>query len=142
MLRLGVVHSQQSVELRPPTRFCPVRDVELAVDVRQVELHRLLGHPEHLGELRIRMPLGDEPEDLELTPRQLLDRTRLPRRRGGTHIADAWKIDRRVEDAADHRCEIVRIRRLYDIRERTGPERALDAGVLRAKGQDDRLQRR
>ena len=50
---------QQVMDLRPAARLGSVRDVELAIDVREVELDRLLGHPEHLGELRVRMALGD-----------------------------------------------------------------------------------
>ena len=57
---------QESVDLCPAARFRSVRDVELAVDVRQVELDGLLGDPEHARELGVRVALGDQPEDLEL----------------------------------------------------------------------------
>jgi hypothetical protein len=59
LLRLGrcarhlgaAKRGKQSVDLRPATGLRPVRDVELPIDVRQVELHRLLGDPQHLREL-------------------------------------------------------------------------------------------
>src|SRR5918992_4424802 len=57
---------QKAVELRPAAGLRAVRDAELAVDVGEVELDRLLGHPEHAGELRVRVALGDEAEDLQL----------------------------------------------------------------------------
>ena len=61
------------MELGPAGGLGAVRDVELAVDVGEVELDRLLGDPELLGELGVRVPLCDEPEDLELAARQLGD---------------------------------------------------------------------
>ena len=70
----GRTQRQKPVDLGPPARLGPVRHVELAVDVRQVELDRLLGHPEHPRELRVRVALGDELEDLELAPRQVMSR--------------------------------------------------------------------
>src|SRR5215218_11210532 len=56
--------ADEAVALRPARRLCPVRDVELPVDVRQVELDRLLGHPELPRELRVRPALRDEGQDL------------------------------------------------------------------------------
>ncbi len=50
----AAVFRKQTVALRPATRrLSAVRDVDLPVDVRQVEFHRLLGYPEHPGDLRV-----------------------------------------------------------------------------------------
>src|SRR6266511_1305850 len=43
---------QQAVELCPAAGLRAVGDVQLAIDVRQVELDRLLGDPQHLRQLR------------------------------------------------------------------------------------------
>src|SRR5207247_1975961 len=40
--------------------------VELAVDVREVELHRLLGEPKRAGDLLVRLPLGKRLQDRHL----------------------------------------------------------------------------
>ena len=53
-------------------RLGAVRDAELAIDVRQVELDGLLGHPELAPDPSIGHPVGYEAQDLELAPRQLL----------------------------------------------------------------------
>ena len=47
-------------------RLGAVRHAELAIDVREVELHRLLGDPQLLADLRVREALGDVLQDLEL----------------------------------------------------------------------------
>src|SRR5712691_9479583 len=57
---------QEPMDLGPATCLGAVRHGELPVDVGEVELDRLLGHPEHLCELRVRVALRDELEDLEL----------------------------------------------------------------------------
>jgi hypothetical protein len=44
----------------------PVRDAELAVDVRQVELHRLLRDPELLADRVVREAAGEGPQDRRL----------------------------------------------------------------------------
>ena len=49
-----------------PRRLGAVRDVELAVDVREVELHRLRCDPELLGDRRVRLSLGERRQDREL----------------------------------------------------------------------------
>ncbi len=67
------IGGEHSVQLCPTTRLGAIRNVELSIDVRQMELHRLLGDPEHLGKLRVRVPFRDQPEDLQLTTRELLD---------------------------------------------------------------------
>src|SRR4051794_14888393 len=46
-------------------RLCPVLDSELPVGVGEVELDRLLGHPQLAGDLAVRGAAGDEPEDLQ-----------------------------------------------------------------------------
>src|ERR1044071_10059538 len=61
-------NSDEAVLLRPPACAGPVPDAELPVDVRQVELDRLLGHPQGLRDLRVRPPLGSEAKDLDLAP--------------------------------------------------------------------------
>ena len=40
---------EQAIHLRPPACFGAVGDPELSIDVREVELHRLLRDPEHAG---------------------------------------------------------------------------------------------
>src|SRR4051812_47939347 len=62
--RLG--GSNQIVEMRVPARLCAVGDAELAICVRQVEFDRLLGHPQLAGDPAVRVPLRDQPQNLEL----------------------------------------------------------------------------
>src|SRR5215210_5814931 len=47
-------------------RLRAVADAELAVQVREVELDRLLGHPQLAGDPLVREPLGGQAEDLAL----------------------------------------------------------------------------
>jgi hypothetical protein len=49
--RLGRGLRQQAVELSPTACLGAVGDIELAVDVRQMELHRLLGDPQQARKL-------------------------------------------------------------------------------------------
>src|SRR5207248_2935847 len=81
--RCGHRFGEQAVQLSPAAGLGAIRHVELAIDVREVELHRLLGHPEHAGKLPVRMAFGDELQDLELTLREprLVLRRLLPDRR-------------------------------------------------------------
>src|SRR3954469_21050239 len=50
---------EQPASLRPPAPLGPVGDVQLAIDFRQVELDRLLSHPQHPCELRVRVTFRD-----------------------------------------------------------------------------------
>jgi hypothetical protein len=58
--------------MRPVTGLGPVPNAELLVDVREMELHRLLAYEQQSRELRIRMTLGNELQDLELPRRENL----------------------------------------------------------------------
>ena len=64
----AVAVSYQAVPVGPAARLGSIRDIQLPIDVRQVELHRLLCHPEHPCELAIRVALRNERENLPLTP--------------------------------------------------------------------------
>src|SRR5919106_4783623 len=50
-----------------------IAKVELLQDVGDVRLRRVLAHHEFRRDLLVGQPAGDEPEDLELTRRQLLE---------------------------------------------------------------------
>src|SRR6266702_4347072 len=95
---------EQPVKLGPAARFRAVRHVELAVDVREVELHGLLRHPEHPCELCIGMAFGDEPEDFELAPRQRCVRGRgrcyrlAARIQRGTNVREVNRMLERLTD--------------------------------------------
>src|SRR5947207_12433907 len=97
---------QQAVKLRPATRLGPVGDVELAIDVRQVELDGLLRHPEHLRELRVRVALRDEPEDLDLTLRQPRLRA-VDSDQGVLSPPNTGVVDRRLERLTDGRRDVL-----------------------------------
>ena len=59
----------------------PIADVELAQDVRDVRLHRVLAHDERGRDLCVREAAGDELDDFEFSRRELLEparRARLP----------------------------------------------------------------
>ena len=51
---------------RVAARLGAVRHAELAVDVRQVELHRLLGDPQLAADAGVREAVGHQAEDLAL----------------------------------------------------------------------------
>ena len=61
---------QQAVEVSPAARLRAIRNIELPIDVREVELHGLLRDPEHPSDVRVRVPLRHELENLELASRQ------------------------------------------------------------------------
>src|SRR6476659_6330103 len=67
-----MARGQESLELRPAARLRPIRDIKFPINIRKMELHRLFGHPEHALQLRVRVTLGDELEDLQLPPRQVM----------------------------------------------------------------------
>src|SRR5262249_37235496 len=69
--RCGGRGRKRAVQLCPAASLGPVRDVELAIDVRQMELDRLLGHPQHPRQLRVRVTFRDEPQYFELATREL-----------------------------------------------------------------------
>src|ERR671923_1953771 len=62
--------SRPAAQVRIAGSLGSVRDAELAVDVREVELDRLLGHPELRGDAPIREPRRYVPEDLLLARRE------------------------------------------------------------------------
>lgn len=47
-----------------------VRDADLSVDVRKMELDRLFGDPQAASDLCVRTALGDEAENLDLALRE------------------------------------------------------------------------
>ena len=107
-------------------RLAPVRftDADLAVDVREVELDRLLGHPELLRDLAVGEALRDETEDLELPTRQ--DIRRLaggpPRSPVAAAPAGGTEMDRIAEQDPDRAREVVRVGPLPDEAQRArGP---------------------
>src|SRR3954468_5844114 len=57
---------QQPVLARPAAGAGAVADLELAIDVREVELDRLICHPQLLRHLAVREPVRYESEDLQL----------------------------------------------------------------------------
>ena len=69
---------QHAVLPRPPSGFEAASHPELAVDVGQVELHRLVGDPEDLRHLAVRPSARDELQDLELATGQLAQDVRRP----------------------------------------------------------------
>src|SRR5581483_1770883 len=109
---------QQAVDLGPAAGFGAVRHSELPVDVREVELHGLLCHPEHPCELRVRHPFRDELEDLDLATRQLRvvdgrlywDRLRT--------VDLAGEVDRVLVYLAHGDGQVVGVRLLDDVRDR------------------------
>src|ERR671934_271434 len=70
----------EPVLVRVPRRLGPVLDAELAVDVRQVELHRLLGDPELLADLLVREAPGELRQQRRLALAQAEVLARAPRR--------------------------------------------------------------
>src|SRR6185437_15369295 len=53
----------EPVLVREACGFGAIRDAELPVDVREVELHRLFRHPELLADRLVREPPGERRED-------------------------------------------------------------------------------
>ncbi len=67
--RLGlglVLRRREAVVVRPAHRAGAVVHVELAVDVRQVELHRLLGDPQLLADLLVREAARERSDERDL----------------------------------------------------------------------------
>src|SRR6266487_2348063 len=56
----------------PPDEFRARMDLKLAIDARQVELHRLRAEEEAGADVAVREALGDDESDLQLLRRQLL----------------------------------------------------------------------
>src|SRR6185437_7920963 len=89
----------------------PVRHAELAVDVGQVELDGLLGHPELLADRLVREPARDRREDRRLTLGQT----------GGTSriVAGLGEPDRAVDGSlyglAECRRQVDRVDALDDV---------------------------
>ena len=133
----AVVRAHNSVTLRPPGCLRWVRDPELLVDVRKVKLHRLLGDPEQVRELRSRSASGNEPQNVVLT-----------RVRRGSSSAP-WTIapwgnteeHRLAEGLPDGRREGVGFGRLQHAGGGASRERLLHVPVRAARGQDDDPQR-
>src|SRR5438270_2888068 len=69
-LRLCHGRLEQPVLMRPAARLGSVGDAELAIDVREVKLDRLLGHPQLSRHPAVRQTPGNEPQDLTLAPGQ------------------------------------------------------------------------
>src|ERR671923_475867 len=116
-------------------RLGPTRDAELAVDVREVELHRLLGDPELLRDLPVREAVAECREDRELT----LTQTNLLRRRGLLVQRPERLKDGSLDGLPQSRGEVARVDLLSDERCRTSCEgRTNDVGIFEA-GQDHDL---
>src|SRR5213079_1596353 len=62
----GSRRNAEPVQQRVAARLCAVRDAELAIDLREVELDGLLGQPELTADLRVGAALRYETEDLVL----------------------------------------------------------------------------
>ena len=133
------IRSQQAVQLGPACSLRAIRDVELAIDVREVELHRLLRHPEHLGERCVRVPLGDQLEDLPLAPRQVdeLGVVRRGRPGGDGRRPGPSEVHRVLERLPNGGREVVRMSALDHVRDRPCVERLVDELRLRMRREDD-----
>src|SRR3954447_22057770 len=81
----------QAVLIRVASGLCPVREIQLAVDVRQVELHCLFGDPELLADRSVGKTSRDGLQNRELALRQ-------PGR-----LAQASLVDLRESDCMEHR---------------------------------------
>src|SRR5215208_4150865 len=106
----------QAVLIRVASGLRPVREIQLAVDVRQVELHRLLGDPELLADRSVGKTLRDGLQGRELTLRQ-------PGR-----LAQAPLVDLGESDCVEHRS----LDRLPDCRRQIDRVDALDDVAARA----------
>src|SRR6478672_1451374 len=69
----GAARRGQAVLDGVSCRLRPVRDVEFPIDVGQVELDRLLGHPQALRDLLVAGALSGDRQNLELPLRQPAD---------------------------------------------------------------------
>jgi hypothetical protein len=126
------------VQVGVPARLGPVGDAELAVDVRQVELDRLLGHPQGPGDAAVGVAHGHVAEDLELAiGERAVDRRNALR---GLVAVD----DVAVRDLAQQRAEAHRVHGLGDDRAGAGVERRPDALVVHAPAEEqaDRVRHR
>src|SRR6185369_9473113 len=91
----------QSVRVSEAAGLRAVGHSELAVDVRQVELHGLLCHEELTGETVVRRTRRDETQQLELALGEAEGLVRRARLRNGLTRANA-RIGHAVEDRAAH----------------------------------------
>ena len=102
--RLGRLDGQRRHAARAigvPRRLRPARDAELAVDVAEVELHRLLADPELAADLAVREPARDRVEDGRLA---LAQHGRAGRLRSVSGSVSAPDRERRArERRAQHR---------------------------------------
>src|SRR4051812_38701517 len=71
----------EPVALGPQRRLRAIGDADLAEDPREEGLDRLLGDVEPARDELVRQPLEQQPEDLALARRQLLERVGLGARR-------------------------------------------------------------
>src|SRR5918995_5106829 len=131
---------KQTVALCPATRLGAVRNVELAIDVRQVEFHSLLGHPEHPGELRVGMSFRRQLKDLELAPGEAgrVVHFRLLSCNSGFRGTPTREIHRMRERLTHRRGEILRVRRLDYVRGSARGERGIDYLRIRVHREHDR----
>ena len=132
---------QQPALTRPACSLEAAADVELAVDVREVELHRLVGDPEDLGDLAVRPAPGDELQDLELATGQLAQEL-VVRRRDGP-LLRTRQVERRLERLPDRCRDRFRVRRLQHVCGRAAVERGVDhTAVVGTRENDHRQLRR
>ena len=93
---------EKPVDVGVVARLRPVGDVELPVDVRQVVLDRLLGHPERLGDASVGRARRDHLEDLQLARGEPAVARLHPSRSGGEGVVDLAGRDRRDEHRERH----------------------------------------
>src|SRR3954471_22730678 len=125
--RRGGRRIEEAAQLRDPACLGPVVHVELAIDVRQVELDRLLGHPQHAGQLGVGVALGDVTQQLELARGQAERVTRRPRSCHRTTVRDGGQVHRVLEGLVDRVEQVGGRSRLDDVRVGAGGEGEVDA---------------
>jgi hypothetical protein len=126
------------VELGPAARFGPVSDADLPIDVRQVKLHGLLRDPQHLGQLGIRVTLGNQIQDLELATSEVMRLIAQPRvdRRSGS--GRAGEVDGMMKSLSDRGSQVIRVRGLHDVGRCAASECGVDEfRVGRSRQHDD-----
>src|SRR6187431_854841 len=102
----------QAVLIRVASGLRPVREIQLAVDVRQVELHRLLGDPELLADRSVGKALRNGLQDRKLALRKAGRLAQAP-------LVDLGEPDgmehRSLDSLSDRRWQIDRIDALDDV---------------------------
>ncbi len=97
----------------PPDGFVAVPGAQLGVDVGQVGLHRGKRDEELVGDFAVGTALGEEPEDLTLTPGE--GEVVLDVGFGGAHGTDEGREERRGDDALTFKNPFDRERKLVSL---------------------------